>query len=93
MQKKVNKVPSSSFKKGFISSRLNNNVTIFDTENSLLFTLNESGTFIFDNLKKGYSNGVILKLLMKNFKVSESQAKSDLVEFIQHLKEKGILKK
>lgn len=79
--------------KGFITQRIGDKITIFDSENSLLLTLNSTATFIFDRLKKGLETKKIVAELANKFSVSELDAKKDIDEFIKTLISKGLAKK
>jgi len=80
-------------KKGFITQRIGDKITIFDSENSLLLTLNSTATFIFDRLKKGLETKKIAIDLASKFEVTEENARKDIDEFIKTLIEKGLAKK
>lgn len=79
--------------KGYITQRIGDKITIFDSENSLLLTLNSTATFIFDRLKKGVESKKIAVDLANKFDVSEENAKKDIDEFIETLIAKGLAKK
>lgn len=79
--------------KGFITQRIGDKITIFDSENSLLLTLNSTATFIFDRLKKGLETKKIVAELASKFEVTEENAKKDIDEFIKTLVKKGLAKK
>lgn len=79
--------------KGFITQRIGDKITIFDSENSLLLTLNSTATFIFDRLKKGLETKKIVAELASKFEVTEENAKKDIDEFIKTLISKGLAKK
>lgn len=79
--------------KGFITQRIGDKITIFDSENSLLLTLNSTATFIFDRLKKGLETKKIAADLANKFNVSEKDATKDIDEFTKTLIAKGLAKK
>ena len=63
----------------------NNNVNF-----SKIFNINETGAFIFNNLKDGKNRNEILELLKKEYNAKEDVLAADLDEFINELKKRGI---
>lgn len=82
-----------TIQKGFITQRIGDKITIFDSENSLLLTLNPTATFIFDRLKKGLETKKIATDLASQFDVTEKDAEKDIDEFVKTLIAKGLAKK
>lgn len=78
--------------KGYITQKVGEKITIFDSENSLLLTLNSTATFIFDRLKKGVEIKKIASDLANKFDISEKDAAQDIDEFIKTLIAKGLAK-
>jgi hypothetical protein len=60
-----------------IVEHIDKTITFFDAEKSLLYTLNEMGSFIFTLLKKGELEENIAKKIFNTFDVSEQKAKQD----------------
>ena len=63
----------------------NNNVNF-----SKIFNINETGAFIFENLKAGKNEEEVLELMKKEYNASEETLKNDIEEFINELKKRGI---
>lgn len=76
---------------GFISQKIGKKITIFDADKSILYSLNETSSFIFDKLKKGLTEKQILDSLLSNYLVKENDVKIDLKRNIQDLLKRGIL--
>lgn len=66
-------------------------VFIVDTESSFLHKLNETASFIWKCIKKGLEEKEIVENLIDEFDVSYEEAKKDLVEFLELLKEKKLI--
>ncbi len=64
---------------------------IVDSEKSMLHNLNETGTLIWKNLLKGKEKKEIISNMLKNFNVSEKEAKKDYLNFLKELKSKNLL--
>ncbi len=57
---------------------------------SRIFNTNETGAFIFNNLKDNKSIEEILELLIKEYNAPKEVLEKDLYEFIDELKKRGI---
>jgi len=77
--------------KGLISENLDGKTVIFDGEESLLYTLNETASYIFAKLKKGTEKEKILALLVKKYGIDKKRAEKDINELISALKKKKII--
>ncbi len=77
--------------KGFISQKMGDTITIFSGEDSLLFTLNETASYIFKSIKSGNSDDRIIAGLVKKFGAPEKTAKTDLENFIKLMLKKKII--
>lgn len=66
-------------------------INIFDGEQSLLYTLNQTATFIFEKLKQGLDDKKIIDVLIKKYSISKEKADKDVREFIKELKKRKIL--
>lgn len=78
--------------KGLISQKVDDRLTVFDGERSLLYTLNETASFIFKKVKSGKDKKDIVKELIKKYKIKRERAKRDVEELIENLEKKGIVK-
>ena len=56
-----------------------------------LVTMNETGAFIWKKLDKGMDTEQIAEVLTKEYTISLQQAKNDVIEFINYLKNKSII--
>lgn len=78
--------------KGFIFQEIEHETVIFDGENSVLFSFNETASFIFKRLKKGQEPEKIARSLAKTYEVSEATALKDVNSLIGKLTKKDIIK-
>lgn len=78
-------------RKGFITEKLDEKTVIFDGEESILYTFNETASDIFKKIKLGWDEQKITTELVKKYKISESKAKKDLRELLVDLKKKKII--
>lgn len=77
--------------KGIIVQKLDGKTTIFDGEESVLYTFNETASFIFSKFKLGWDNYQIVKSLIKKYGINESKAEKDLYELFTDLRSKKII--
>lgn len=86
---------------GIIDMKINKNIgyRIIDGEmfivtpfNKTLHNLNETGTFIFQQIEKKKSQDEIIDRICEEFEVEREIAKKDVEDFIEKLKKKQILK-
>lgn len=87
----VNKIIKYKINKGLITQKIDNKTVIFDSEESLLYTLNETAAIIFLKLKKGLSESEIIQIMVKKYQIKEEKVKKDLIEFLSDLKKKKII--
>jgi len=77
--------------KGYIVQKLDNKTVIFDGEESVLYTFNETASFIFKKLKLGWDEKQIIQILTKRYSIKVDRAKKDISELISDLKKKKIV--
>lgn len=77
--------------KGFIVQKLDKKVTIFDGEESMLYTFNETATYIFQKLKAGWDKKKIIETMTKKYKTKEEKLSADFDDLIRELKLKKII--
>jgi len=77
--------------KGFILQEIEKEIVIFDSESSVLFSFNETASFIFKRLKKGQEPEKIARSLAKTYEVSEVVALKDVKNLIGKLVKKDII--
>ncbi len=80
-----------SVNKSFITQKIGEKKSIFDTENSFLYTLNETATYVFDKLRLGWNEEKIKEALIKKYDVADKQATKDILEIIEEFKKKKII--
>ena len=78
--------------KGLITQKLDSETVIFDADKSVLFTFNETASYIFAKIKAGWDEEKISKMLVKKYKIKETRALKDVKELVQKLLKKGIIK-
>ncbi|MFC2061572.1 PqqD family protein [Elusimicrobiota bacterium] len=64
---------------------------IVDPSRQMLHSLNETGTAIFEQMKKGAVAEDIIKYICEQFEVEKEQAEKDLNELIAEFKKKKII--
>ena len=77
--------------KGFIVQKLDGKTTIFDGEESLLYTFNETASYIFDKLKLGWNENNIGIGLGKKYHVELKTANRDISGLVKELIKKKII--
>ena len=77
--------------KGYIVQKLDNKTVIFDGEQSVLYTFNETASFIFQKIKSAMDDYKIIEVLANKYSITASQAKNDLQRLIKDLKRKKII--
>ena len=86
-------MPKYKINKGFITQKLDDKTVIFDGEESVLYTFNESASFIFRELKKGEDQESIVSSLVKRYGIKEKKAEKDLNDLVADFLKKKIIKK
>lgn len=64
---------------------------VFDSENSMLYTCNELGTYIFQRLKRKWDEERIMQKISEEYDIDISEIKEDIKEFISTLVKKDII--
>jgi len=77
--------------KGLIQQKLGDKTVIFDGEESVLYTFNETASFIFQKLKLGWEEEKIIKTLVKKYQIKEKRAEKDVNDLISDLLKKKII--
>lgn len=80
-----------SINKGFITQKIGDKTTIFEGEESILHTLNDTAAYIFQGIKLQWDEEKIINGLVEKFGASRKEAEKDLVDFIELLKKKKII--
>lgn len=84
-------MPIYKINKGFIVQKLDDKTVIFDGEESILYTFNESSSYIFSKLKTGTKNADIINLMVKRYNITPSRANKDFQDFTAELLKKKII--
>ena len=79
--------------KGFIVQKVGDKSTIFDGEESALYTFNRTGSVIFDKLKLDWDKEKIVNYLAKLYLIAKQAAENDFDEFTDELIKSKIIKK
>jgi 6-pyruvoyl-tetrahydropterin synthase len=79
------------FQKGLIIQKLDNQTVIFDADESVLYTLNETAAVIFDKLKKKWDKERIVNFMLKKYDVKKERLEKDFDQLIEDLKKKKII--
>ena len=77
--------------KGLIIQKIDKETVIFDAEESVLYTLNETASEIFRLLKKGLSEEEIVERMVKKYDVRKERVEKDVREIIGKLEKRKIL--
>jgi len=77
--------------KKFIIQKLDGKTVIFDGEKSVLFSLNETASFMFQKIKAGWDREKIVSTLVKTYAVQKKKVEEDLNKMINDLVKKRVL--
>ena len=77
--------------KGLIIQKLDKETVIFDAEESVLYTLNETAVEIFKMIKKGLKEDKIIEKMLKKYQVKKERVEKDVKNLIEELKKRKIL--
>jgi len=77
--------------KGLIIQKIDKETVIFDAEESVLYTLNETASEIFRLLKKGLKEQEIVEKIVKKYDVRKERVEKDVREIIGKLEKRKIL--
>ncbi|OGK34952.1 hypothetical protein A3F59_03825 [Candidatus Roizmanbacteria bacterium RIFCSPHIGHO2_12_FULL_38_13] len=78
--------------KGFDIEQIKNGVTLFDPEGLYVFTLNETGAFIFKKIKNHTPMIKIIKALEKKYSISNMEAEKDVKSLLVKLVKNKIIR-
>lgn len=75
-----------------VMSRLVGDETVLlDLSSGLYFGLDGVGKLIWESLTEGQSLGDAVEVVVAEYEVDESQAQTDVIEFVSDLVERGLL--
>ena len=66
-------------------------ITVYDTGTANLYTLNQTASYIFKQLKTGKSIETISKAMQKHYNIAKQQADRDLMALVKEFLAKHIL--
>lgn len=76
--------------KGFIVQKMGKKTTIFDSEESALYTFNETASYIFQKLKLGWEKKKIIEGLVKKYQGKKERVEKDFDGIFVELMKKKI---
>ena len=79
--------------KGFIVQKLDNKTVIFDGEESVLYTFNETASVIFKRIKSGWDKVKIIDELAKKYDIKKKRVEKDVDKIFSEMIKKKIIKK
>jgi len=77
--------------KGLIIQKIDKETVIFDAEESVLYTLNETAAEIFKMIKKGLKEEEIVERMVKKYEVKKERVEKDVKELVEELRKRKIL--
>ncbi len=81
-------------KKGFEIRQLANISVVVKTDQAkekAVFTLNDTGTFLWDLLRQGTEEEALLAAFLREYEVEREEARTDIREYINTLSAMGVL--
>ncbi|OGG16374.1 hypothetical protein A3D77_01200 [Candidatus Gottesmanbacteria bacterium RIFCSPHIGHO2_02_FULL_39_11] len=89
----MNKLIHKKYKanKDFIFQALSNQITIFDGDKSVLYTLNETASYIFRKIKKGDTPEDVTNTIVKRYGITYQKAEKDIRILVSDLISKKII--
>ena len=79
------------FNSNFIYEKLNNQLTVFNTERSYLYTFNDTASFVYQLLKRHQTIDQVSKAMQRHYGLTKEKADKDLGLFLKELETKQIL--
>ena len=85
-------------KEGFLLRELAGKHIVVPTGNATLdfngmITLNETGAYLWSKLENGASAAELIKAIASEYRISETEAESDVYEFIEQLEGEQLLER
>lgn len=77
--------------KGLITQKIDNKTVIFDGDESILYSFNETASYIFKKIKAGENEEKIIDLVVKKYQIKPEKAKKDLKDLLAELRKKKII--
>lgn len=77
--------------KEYILQKEKNKIKLFDSEQSILYTFNESASFIFERLVKSIPTASIVDQFAEKYHLTREVAEGDVNDFLISLKKSEII--
>ncbi|MDD5614269.1 MAG: PqqD family protein [Candidatus Omnitrophica bacterium] len=90
--KKLNRDSKAVIVKHVYTRTIDGCEVMLDMKNHIFHRLNNSGTVIFNMIKKKNKISDISSFLTNEYKIDRKKAEKDTIEFVAQLKDKGILR-
>lgn len=74
-----------------VFSILDSDYCLFNPENAQYFSLNSTGSFIWDLLEDSIEFDFILEKILSNFEVSEKICREEIQSFLYEINNKGMI--
>jgi len=71
--------------KGFIVEKIEGKTIIYDEKKSVLYTFNETASYIFKKIKQGKEKEEIIELIIKRYNITKKRADKDVENLISEL--------
>ena len=78
--------------KGIEWKIFDNEALVLNPRNVTFFKLNKTSTFLWEAINDKRKRNAILKLMVKEFKISKARAEKDFDEFLNLLKKHGLIR-
>ncbi|ADZ09099.1 hypothetical protein Metbo_0849 [Methanobacterium lacus] len=75
-----------------VSCNLDDEVAILNTQSGIYYGLDPIGAKIWNSLQKPCSISDLIELILEEYDVEEERFKTDLLDLVNDLKEKGLVK-
>lgn len=85
------KPPLYTIMKGLITQTIDGKTVLFDNEKSILYTLNETASYIFKLIKAQTPKEKIIDRLTHSYSVTEKKARNDVGDLFKQLNQKKII--
>jgi len=84
-------MPEYKVNKELIVEHIENGITLFDPDESYIFSLNETGAYIFSKVKTNTPVIKIVKAFEKKYSISNAKAKKDVDSLLARLVKNKII--
>ncbi|MBI4974109.1 PqqD family protein [Candidatus Roizmanbacteria bacterium] len=84
-------MPVYVINRDFVAQKLGEDTIIFDGSKSILYTLNETASYVFQKIKIKQNNEAIVKMLAERYGMNENKVGKDVNKLISDLIKKRIV--